>query len=253
LAELKGGKIYMKLPKVIAITIIIAIAFLVTSVSAGNGIDLNGQHYNLNLIGMKNAKNWDGMQDSNSHVIFVGYNKNGAVTTRIYLQPGDTFDVLDGNGVDGTALFQLPKPYTEEEMDAYDLSVKESECLSSYQIYIRVNAGKGSGILQAGACNDTEMGTDGYEVCTDAAGTVWYHTGDGVIDLSKNSKFEQVTHELTTVVIEETHYGLFSEDAFNLYGVDTYFWELMNNGLKNVQIRFYPTPEDYCITTGYES
>jgi hypothetical protein len=240
-----------RLPLLIAVTMVLATAMLVSSVAAagGNGIDLKGKHYNLNLIGMKNAKNWDGMQDSNSHVIFVSYSKTGNAQTRIYLREGESFDVIDGNGVDGTALFQLPKPYLDEN---WDLSAKESECLSSYQIYIRVVAGKGSGTLRTGACNDTYVGSDGYEICTDAAGTVWYHTGDGVISLSKNSKFEQVTHELTTVVIDGTHYGLFSDNAASIYGIEAYFWELMGTDLKNIQIRFYETPEDYCITTGYE-
>jgi hypothetical protein len=236
----------MKLAKVIAIAMILAMALIVSSVAAagGNGIDLKGQHYNLNLIGSKFVKNWEPTQDSNSHVIFVAMGKGERVSTQIYLQKapeGESFDVIDGNGADGYALFQLPKPYVGDP----DLNDSASECLSTYQIYVRVVAGKGSGNITTKACNDTATG-DG--ICTMADGTTWVHS-DGVVDLEKNRKFQQVTHELTTVMIEGTHYGLFSEKALELYGVDTYFWELMNDGLKNIQIRFYPTPPGYCETT----
>jgi len=105
----------MNLPKVIAIAMILAMTLIVSGVAAsGNGIDLNGPHYNLNLIGGKFPKNWAPTQDSNSHVIFVAMGKGEQLTTQIYLTPapeGESFDVIDGNGADGVARFQLPKPY----------------------------------------------------------------------------------------------------------------------------------------------
>ncbi len=236
----------MQLAKVIAIALILALALIVSSVSAGgNGIDLNGQHYNLNLIAGK-IKNWDETQSSNSHVIFVGSpSGKGTINTRIYLREapeGETFDVIDGNGADGVAQFQLPKPYTE----GVDVNLTSSECRSEYQIYVRVVAGKGSGTMRTGACAD--LNDDSF--CTDVDGNVWYHSEN--VTLSKSTKFQQVTHELTTVQIgdQNYHYGLFSDAAASIYGVDVYFWELMGTNLKTIQLRFYETPDNYC-TDGY--
>jgi hypothetical protein len=90
-----------------------------TAPSLAGGINLNGPHYNLNIIGVENPKT-DPMTSSDRHTIFVGLgSKNGAVTSNIYLTPGP-FAVCDGNAFDPAtacdgavvaqqgAVFQLP-------------------------------------------------------------------------------------------------------------------------------------------------
>jgi hypothetical protein len=236
----------MKLAKVIAIAMVLAMALIVSSVSAGNGIDLKGQHYNLNLIGMKNAKNMPANLDS-GNVIFVAMGNGDKLQTRIYLAQGDNYQVLDKDGTDGNARFQLPKPYVGE-----DDIINPDACTSQYQIYVRVN-GKpgGTGSMKTGACNTTDMieGPEGYPICVQDGDYTWYHSE--VVELSSHmngGKFTQVTHELTTIEIDETHYGLFSERVPAEFGEMFYFWELMNDGMKLIQLRFYPTPEDYCLS-----
>lgn len=74
----------------------------------GNGAP-NGAHYNLNIIGVENAKNPD-MTGSNRHTIFVplvtrgkgirSTNNDVEIHTQIWLAPGDDFRVCDGNGFD---------------------------------------------------------------------------------------------------------------------------------------------------------
>src|SRR6266446_8914005 len=67
--------------------------------SLAGGINLNGPHYNLNIIGVENPKT-DAMTGGDRHTIFVGLGaKNSAVTSRIYLTPGP-FAVCDGNAFD---------------------------------------------------------------------------------------------------------------------------------------------------------
>jgi hypothetical protein len=85
--------------------------------AAGNGAP-SGPHYNLNLIGVEKGKQ-SSMTDSSRHTIFVplkstktgDYSKpnfdatgTGAQTaivdSKIWLVPGDTFKVCDGNGFD---------------------------------------------------------------------------------------------------------------------------------------------------------
>jgi hypothetical protein len=234
----------MNLPTTATLVMVLSMALIITSVSAGNGIDLNGAHYNLNLIGMKNPKEIPIIEDD-SHVIFVKMGKDELVQTRIYLKQapeGQSFKVIDGDGTDGTARFQLPLPYPE----GTDVNLT-SACASSYQIYVRV-LGKpgGTGNITPGLC--TSDGNLTTPICNETAGSVWFSTEH--VDLTShskgsNQKFVQVTHNLTTIEVGGAHYGLFSN---TLYG-DLYFWELFNNGMKLIQVRFYPTPLGYCETT----
>src|SRR5439155_21514931 len=84
----------------------------------GNGAP-NGAHYNLNIIGVENPKT-SPLTGGDRHTIFVALgNKDSAVSSRIYLTPGD-FAVCDGNAFDAAyacdgsqvasqgAVFQLP-------------------------------------------------------------------------------------------------------------------------------------------------
>jgi hypothetical protein len=57
--------------------------------NSGNGINVNGAHYNLNIIGVDNPKTAP-LTFSDRHTIFVGLGgKNSTVTSKIYLTPGD--------------------------------------------------------------------------------------------------------------------------------------------------------------------
>src|SRR5438552_16661428 len=85
---------------------------------AGNGLDVNGSHYNLNIIGKTNC----GItaESSNGHVIEVlldlhdGSQNGQPLTTldkrnKIFLSPGADFAVTDPNGCDQDgAAFTLP-------------------------------------------------------------------------------------------------------------------------------------------------
>src|SRR6476660_7022272 len=81
--------------------------------TTGNGAP-SGAHYTLNIIGVDKGKNAN-MDSGTGNVIFVGLGtKNTTVTTKIMLSQSfdGTFQVLDKNGTDGTASFQLPAPGT---------------------------------------------------------------------------------------------------------------------------------------------
>ncbi len=67
-----------------------------------------------------------------------------------------------------------------------------------------------------------------------------------VINLSRGkgkSSFEDVTKELTTIYVDmdadatPERYKLFDEELW------TYFWDYDNNGLRIVQLRFYPVQD----------
>src|SRR5258708_1390516 len=86
---------------------------------AGNGIDVNGAHYNLNLIGKTDCGPLPVSSGKRIQVLLVGGDAAGNLNghpvatmskkNKIFLTPGDTFDVPDPTACDG-ALFQLPAP-----------------------------------------------------------------------------------------------------------------------------------------------
>jgi hypothetical protein len=66
------------------------------------GIDFNGAHYTLNILGKKNVGGE--FDNPDRHTIFVPLDGDANIT----MTQGDEFAVLDGNGLDGDAIFQIP-------------------------------------------------------------------------------------------------------------------------------------------------
>lgn len=87
---------------------VVALSITTLPILADNGAP-SGPHYNLNIIGVTNAKKAD-MTDSQRHTIFVplkssktGINSTDGtaiVDSKIWLTPGADFTVCDGNGFD---------------------------------------------------------------------------------------------------------------------------------------------------------
>lgn len=193
--------------------------------STGNGAP-SGAHYNLNIIGMAKGKTAD-MSSSQGHRIFVGLGKSGdAVVTNIQLTQGD-FAVLDADGTDGTASFQLPNPVDDLNGDGIDDDGK-----LGYSVYVRA-LGKPTGSASMTSC------------FTDTTGT-WCNAGDLVVPLNRTSggKFVDVSKQLLQVCVDVD-----ATDAVNLQlepifsdAEASYFWEYTNEGLRLAQMRFYPIP-----------
>src|SRR5919204_5686308 len=183
-----------------------------SATSTGNGAP-SGAHYNLNIIGVPKGKTAD-MTGSNGHVIFVSLSGN----TKINLSAGD-FQVLDANGTDGTAAFQLPNPDPT------------GSGTTSYSVYARA-LGKPGGSAKATSC------------VTDALGDTYCSTENVVLVRSSGkSKFTNVSKELLTLCLDtngdgvcDTRTSLFSDST------SSYFWSYDNNGLKLAQLRFYELP-----------
>jgi len=94
----------------------------------GNGAP-SGSHYTLNFIGVSKDKTVD-MNGNNGHRIFVPLSGK----TKIYLQEGDDFEVLDANATDGSGEFQLPNP----GLDAYVVGEEDGkDTTSDYSVFVR--------------------------------------------------------------------------------------------------------------------
>ena len=244
--------------------------------------ELVGQHYNLNIIGMSKEKTAD-MTGSNGHVIFVGLgttNKDAdAVTTRIFLfDSADSddsdadFRVLDANGTDGEASFELPKP----GYDAYVVGENTEPVMSDYSIFVRP-LGKPGGWSTITTCADLVDKAGLFAMLPNAdqktvknaidAGTGAYcsveQVGANVTMRTKGkTPWTNVTAELTSIVfkieiwidaidnqtvdagevtIEYIRVPLFDDM------IDGEYWKYDNNGLRLLQVRFYPFGTDVSL------
>ena len=221
--------------------------------NTGNGAQ-SGPHYNLNLIGHEEERcPTNPFEDSNRHTIHVLLNFNDGDNdgqlfdtlnkrNKIFLVEGD-FQVLDGNACDnGGATFQLPaNPYT--------CPMEDPECLNTdptfqeYLVYARaLGSPKGDPSVIITTCAvedfDTPETTDDEVVCS---------TESAVLVRTKGkSWFDNVTKELTTLCLDtddpadgicDVRVGIFDND------LESEFWDYDNNGVRLVQLRFYPIPD----------
>ena len=195
---------------VLTVAALVLGAFDVTAIT-GNGAP-SGPHYNLNIIGVPKNKTAD-MSGNNGHRIFVSDTGN----TRINLSVGD-YQVLDANGTDGVAAFQLPNPDPD------------GDGITAYSVYARA-LGKPGGYSVTTTCFDEAGGT----YCSTESMLLVRSTG--------KSKFNNVSKELLTVCLDtdgdlvcDTREMLFDRDLAD------YFWSYDNSGLKLAQLRFYEIP-----------
>jgi hypothetical protein len=188
----------------------------------GNG-GPSGAHYTLNILGMAKGKNVD-MTGNDGHRIFV----NLTGRTDINLTQGD-FKVLDANGTDGEASFQLPNPVDDADGDGVD-----DDGLLGYSVWVRA-LGKPKGSATMATCF-TEFET----------ASTWCNSGDFVVKLNRlagGSKFVDVSAKLLQVCAD-VNTSLDVTDLklvpiFSDLGTD-YFWQYDNSGLRLAQMRFYP-------------
>ena len=192
-----------------ALMVLTGIALTVFSGSrvyaTGNGAP-SGPHFNLNLIGVSQAKTQD---NSGGSVIFVW--ENG--TSKIYLAPGP-FYVLDNNATDANGgAFQLPAP--------------DSTGSFTYSVWLRpVGKPGGTGAITTCATDPTT----GEVVCSLNSTVTVRNKGQ--------SKFVNVSKSLLYITYVNSLGKTVTVPLFDA-SLQGYFWQYDNQGLKNVQLRFY--------------
>lgn len=223
------------------------------AVAAPKGIDFNGAHYNLNLIGK--AKSMPGDYDNaDRHTMFVptdtsnfefdintpnNLNTSTMAGIKINMTQGAEFAMIDGNATDGEGSFQLGA--------------------GKYMVYIAVKAKVPK---TPGSVNIT-----GWVEAYDNLGALWYYIPVGDVSVSKGNKWTDAsglfyvnTDEDTFDFLtgSETNYdadlGMWVFDY--MAGLDSwyetsggtatydlsdlaYFWQVQNDGAKLIQVRFY--------------
>ena len=175
----------------------------------------SGAHFNLNLIGVPKGKTAT-LDNNDGRRIFVPL----FGSTKILLTEGD-FAVLDANGTDGSAAFQLPSPDPD------------GDGITEYSVFVRA-LGKPGGRSTLTSCATDP--TTGEEVCS---------VGSAVLVRDRGgSKFTNFSRELLFVSADLDGDG--DIDRVPLFGdqLQDFFWQVDNQGLKLAQMRFYEVPTD---------
>ncbi len=188
----------------------IAVMMVSGAALAGNGAP-SGEHFNLNIIGVPKGKSAN--MSASGHVIFVPL----AGSTKILLAEGAYFEVLDKNGTDGSAKFQLPNPDPD------------NDGITLYSVYVRALGRPG------GSARMTTCATDpltGEQVCSTEAMVAVRESG--------KQSFKDVSRQLLYVYADLDGDGV--SERYPLFddALQDYFWQYDNNGLKLLQMRFYP-------------
>jgi hypothetical protein len=226
-----------------------------TALAAPKGINFNGTHYNLNLVGK--SKTMPGDYDNpDRHTMFIPQdtsdfsidleepnNLDQATLPgiKINMTQGSEFAVIDGNATDGVGSFQLGP--------------------GKYAVYIAVKATNKK--LPGGTS------IAGWVQAYDDVGDLWYYINVGNVSVSKGKTWTDATGLFFVNTTEDTldfltgsepgyvdNLGMWVFDY--MAGLDTwapvdadgnliydlsefaYFWQLTNNGDKLIQVRFYP-------------
>jgi hypothetical protein len=175
----------------------------------GNGAP-SGPHFNLNIIGTKTKT---GVDVSAGGRIFVPLQGS----TKILLAEGDDFLVLDANGTDGSAKFQLP---------AAD---PDGDGVSNFQVFARA-LGKPGGSSTLTTCA-TDLATGEVLCSADSL---------SLVRSSGRQKFTNVSKELLFVSVDLDGDGVNEDVALFDEALQDFFFQVDNNGLRVAQLRFYP-------------
>lgn len=203
--------------KKVLVLSVVAVLILCATAFAGKGNQLpSGPHYNLNIIGVPKDKTAE-MKGSHGHRIFVPLYGN----SKIWLEEGDTYQVLDANGTDSDgARFMLPDPDPDDDL------------VLAYSIYARA-LGTPGGQATITTCGYDEFGT---EYCSTESRVMVRDRGKPVT--------VNVTKDLLTIYVDLDGDGKLERFAIFDEELEDYFWNYDNNGCKLVQLRFYEIPFD---------
>ncbi len=124
----------MKSRILIAVALILAASMAITPAFAGVGNNVpSGSHFNLNIIGVPNAKN-DNFDGGNGARIFVS--RTGS--TQFYVHGGTSYQILDHDGTDGKVGTSVADPGI---VFPYDSTASQTWRVD---IYVRLLGPKGS-------------------------------------------------------------------------------------------------------------
>jgi len=230
----------------LALAASISVAGAGVAAAAGNGAPSGPHEYQLNIIGTSDKS--AALSDNTGRRIFVPLSGK----TAIYLQEGD-YEVIDANGTDGSATFQLPAPGYDAHLvgDPGDRDVT-----SNYSVFIRP-LGKPGGWATITTCAELLDSTFAGLLPGTFVRTLNRAAGDADCSIeqvgqdilerkSGKSSFTNVTAELTSVVFDVEYIAVDGSTQTVQIRVPLFssimqgeYWEFDNMGLRLAQLRFY--------------
>ena len=218
----------------------------------------------LKIIGVSNDKNVN-MEDKDSgNVIFVDLGEDGnAARTEISLIQGDDFAVLDKNGTDGDAVFMLPPHGLDPYIIGGDMTGVNTESL--YSIFLRALGTPGGKATITTCAEISELFDDWISNKTaktlldplegDTVCSLEQVTNDILVRTRSKPKFINVTAELLTIVFLVT---VDDDPDITFYvrvpifddSLEGEYWQYDNEGLKNLDVRFYDCSTDVSLNDG---
>lgn len=168
----------------------------------------SGAHFTLNIIGASKEKAATMTGGGRIFVPLIG-------TAKILLSEGE-FGVIDGNGTDGQAAFQLPNP------DPANTGT------TTYSVFARA-LGKPGGTSTTNTCA-TDPNTGGT-FCSVYASVAVRSTG--------KTSFTNVSKQLLYVYADVDGDGTVERHPLFDSALQDYYWNYDNDGLKLLQLRFY--------------
>ena len=185
------------------------VAAVVMSTVVLAGPPMNGPHYNLNIIGAPKDKSGN-FDNPDRHTIMVDLNGH----TNIYMQQGDDFAVIDGDGTDGDCRFQLGE--------------------GRYEVYaVALGKPNKSVTITPEATFDGQVGDEVFYLDTIT------------LTHSKKPQWERVTGMFLVTVSIDTNGDTIAdityhnEWVFDIPELIDYWWNYENSGCKQTQVRFY--------------
>ena len=163
--------------------------------------------------------------------------KKDAVISNIYLTPGP-FQVCDGNGFDAAykcdgspavnqgAVFQLP---CNTNIPA-DITCADGTAQASYSVWARALGQPGGSVTITTCATDPTT----LEVVCSAESTL-----DSLARHAGKQTFTNVTNELTSMVVSFDGGLTYQRVALFSGGLQDFFWQYANKGLRLLQLRFY--------------
>lgn len=220
-----------------AITILTLLLSMVVGACAAfaKGNDFpSGPHYELGLIGRPNTYNGSGADNTGRHNIFIPLDTSGYVDGKVKLTmtQGPEFLVVDGDATkDGVAKLQIGPGYYA----VFARALGKPGGNINFSAWFTYWMDQGSTMLSDAIwMGNVDLTRTGKQPQTVEISKLFYYSGTLVYDpdATPNSGDEmQVTYS--------------NEWVFDVDGFNEYWWDIDNNGLKRLEIRFYPVAKGY--------
>jgi len=196
--------------------------------AAPKGIDVNGFHYTLNIIGKK--ADWSGNGDydhgstmfvpaNSSELSFIGPDGAPVIDgVKINIGLGSEYAVTDGNAFDdGQTAFQLPK--------------------DRYKVFIAMRGKPGFAASIKGWIYDSDSDISLMEIGEFNVGRKWGDATEELLYVDLSGIYGAGYEDIYALDLLD---GTIVDPDGNPLVIDEYFWSLISNGAKLIKVRIYP-------------